>query len=135
MNGIVGLSGCAERERLVQAPLKDLPRISPASSPPEQAARLSRLERIPSVTGATSAWLVNAMNLGGTTELFGFVLFLRIGQGRFFISQTGGFHMNGAQALILSLLQEGVDHIFGYLCFFVENIGRSRPTVECITGS
>ena len=48
--------------------------------------------------------VIKAMNLGGTTELFGFVLFLRVGQGRFFISQTGGFHMNGAQALILSLL-------------------------------
>ena len=59
--------------------------------------------------------VIKAMNLGGTTELFGFVLFFANRARPLFLFLTqGGFHMNGAQALILSLLQEGVDHIFGY---------------------
>ena len=59
--------------------------------------------------------VIKAMNLGGTTELFGFVLFFADRARPLFLFLTqGGFHMNGAQALILSLLQEGVDHIFGY---------------------
>ena len=37
MIGIVGMSKCTERERLVKALVKDLPRTSPVSSPAELA--------------------------------------------------------------------------------------------------